>query len=297
MTTLSNLIDEVLLKLSGYTQRQDIATHLTEDLAADALVLHVQDGSVLSRGLVEIGDELIWIARFDRVNNQATIAPYGRGYMGTTAAAHSSGDRVTVTPAFPRHMVYEAVNDAVDALYPDLFAIGSTTFPFVAVRTTYAMPSDTVDAQQVTWQTIGPSLEWLPVRKYRVDTMADTATWATGKTISLYDSVVPGRAIRVTYTKPATRMTALTDEFATVTGLSASAKEVVVLGAAYRMASFMDAGRLPAQTAEADAMNATNPIGTGGQVARLLFQMYSQRLQAEVRRQQEQFMARIRLTR
>jgi hypothetical protein len=70
-----------------------------------------------------------------------------------------------------------------------------------------------------------------------------------------------------------------------------------VLGAAYRMASYLDAGRVPAQSVEADAMQQTNPIGSGGQVSRLLFGMYQQRLQGEIRRQQEQFQARIRFTR
>ena len=261
-----------------------------------ALTFTVSDGTVLSRGLVEIDNELLWVSSFDRTSGVATVAPYGRGFRGTTAAAHDAGTRVTISPSFPRAVITEAVNDAIDGLYPDLFAIGSTTFPFVAVRTTYAMPTDTVDAQQVTWQTIGPSLEWLPIRKYRVDTMADTATWPTGKTISVYDAIIPGRTIRVSYTKPADRLANLTDDFS-VTGLSDSVKEVVVLGAAYRMASYLDVGRTPVQGVEADMMQQNNPIGSGMQVSRALYQLYAQRLQVEVRRQQEQFQARIRFTR
>lgn len=297
MTTLNDLIDETKLKLLGYTQRQDIATHLTADVSANAFTLSVADGSVLTRGLIEIDNELMWVSSFDRVNNTATIAPYGRGYNGTTATAHTAGSRVTVAPTFPRYLIRTAINDAVEALYPDLFAVGSTDFPFVAVRTTYALPADTIDAQQVTWRTIGPSLEWLPVRKYRVDTMADTATWPTGKTISVYDGIVPGRMVRVTYTRPPVRMTELTDDFETTTGLGSSVREVVVLGAAYRMAAFLDAGRVPVQAVEADAVQGVNPIGSGGQVSRFLYQLFVQRLQQEQRRQQEQFQARIRITR
>lgn len=296
MPTLSNLVNEVHLRLSGYTQRQDLATSLASALTSSALTFTVSDGTVLSRGLVEIDDELIWVASFDRNTATATIAPFGRGFRGSTAASHVSGSRVTVAPTFPRATIASSINDAIEGLYPDLFATSETSFPFVATRSTYAMPSNIVDAQQVTWQTIGPSLEWLPVRKYRVDTMANTSVWPTGRTISLYDSPIPGRTVQITYTHPATTLDYNSDDFSD-TGLPASAKEVVVLGAAYRMASYLDAGRIPAQSVEADAMQATNPVGSGGQVSRLLYGMYVQRLQGEVRRQQEQFQARIRFTR
>lgn len=296
MPTFSGLVNEVQLKLSGYTQRQDLASHLTASMTSTALTFTVADGTVLSRGMVEIDDELLWVASFDRTAGVATVAPYGRGFRGTTAASHAASSRVTVAPSFPRAVIMESINDAIEGLYPDLFATGTTSFPFVAVRSTYALPSDTVDAQQVSWQTIGPSLEWLPIRKYRVDTMANGSTWPTGKTISVYDGILPGRTVQVTYTHPATTLDYGSDDFAD-TGLPASAKEVVVLGAAYRMASYLDVGRVPAQSAEADAMQANNPIGSGAQISRLLFQLYTQRLQVEVRRQQEQFQARIRFTR
>jgi hypothetical protein len=296
MPTLSGLVNEVHLRLSGYTQKQDAASSLAATITSTATTFTVADGTVLSRGLVEIDDELIWVASFDRTTATATIPAYGRGFRGSTATGHTAGARVTIAPTFPRAVIASSINDAIEALYPDLFATSETSFPFVATRSTYAMPSDTVDAQQVTWQTIGPSLEWLPVRKYRVDTMANGTTWPTGKTISLYDSPIPGRTVQITYTHPATTLDYNSDDFAD-TGLPASAKEVVVLGAAYRMASYLDAGRVPAQSVEADAMQQTNPIGSGGQVSRLLFGMYQQRLQGEIRRQQEQFQARIRFTR
>lgn len=296
MTTFTSIVNEVHLRLSGYTQRQDAASSLATSITASALTFTVADGTVLSRGLVEIDDELIWVASFDRVTATATVPAYGRGFRGTTATSHNAGVRVTVAPTFPRATIATSINDAIEGLYPDLFAVSDTTFTYVAARSTYALPSNVVDAQQVSWQTIGPSLEWLPIRKYRVDTMANTATWPTGRTISLYDSPIPGRTVQVTYTHPASTLDYGTDDFAD-TGLPASAKEVVVLGAAYRMASYLDAGRVPAQSVEADAMQPNNPVGSGGQVSRLLFGMYSQRLQTEIRRQQEQFQARIRFTR
>ena len=296
MTTFKQLTDQTLVMLTGYTQRQDQATYLTADLTADALTFTVYQGAVLSRGMVEIGDELIWVDRFDQTTNTAYVAPYGRGYRGTTATSHDAGDRVTIAPTFPRSSVKQFINDSIDGVYPDLFAVKNTQFPFVAVRTTYQMPSDLIDAQQVSWQTIGPSLEWLPVRHYRVDNMAAQSAWPTGKTLSVYDAIVPGRPVNVTYTAKPSRLQYDTDDFCE-TGLPESCKEVIIFGAAWRTVSFLDLGRIPAQSAEADAMQANDPVGTGANAARLLFQMYQQRLQIEQRKQQETYPVRVRITR
>lgn len=296
MTTFKELVDETLIVLSGYTQRQDQATFLTADMDADQLTFVVQDGTTLSRGMVEIGDELIWIDSFDRTTNTASVAPYGRGYRATTKTAHKAGDRVTIAPAFPRSVVANSINNAIVGVYPDLYGTAAYEFQFVAVRTTYELPGDAIDAQQVSWRTIGPSKEWLPVRNFRMDLMASPSQYPTGKTISLYDAIVPGRPVRVYYNKVPSALEFMTDDFCD-SGLPLSAKEVIVLGAAYRAVAYLDLGRIPAQSAEADAIQSNDPIGSGASASRLLFQLYKERLSVEVRRQQEHFPVRIRLTR
>lgn len=296
MTTFKDLVDECMIVLAGYTQRQDQATFLTADMTADALTFVVQDGTTLSRGMVEIGDELMWVDSFDKTTSTASVAPYGRGFRATTKTSHKAGDRVAIAPSFPRSVVIRSINNAIDGVYPDLFAVGYSEFPFVAVRTTYELPAEAIDPQQVTWRTIGPSKEWLPIRNYRMDRMAAVSQYPTGKTISVYDAIIPGRPIHVTYTKKPSPLEFMTDDFCD-TGLPDSVKEVVVLGAAYRAAAYLDLGRIPAQSAEADAMQQNDPIGSGASASRLLFQLYKERLSIEVRRQQEQFPARIRITR
>ena len=78
MSTFVNLIDETNLALTGYTNRQDQATFLTADIGSTDTTFTVADGTVLTRGLVEIDDELIWVDSFDRTTNTATIPGYGR---------------------------------------------------------------------------------------------------------------------------------------------------------------------------------------------------------------------------
>ena len=288
MTLFSDLIDETALALTGYTSRQDQATFLTADLSATATTFTVADGTVLTRGIVEIDEELIWVDSFDRTTNTATIPPYGRGFRDTSPVPHTAGTRVTITPSFPRAMIRKDINEAIDAIYPDLFGVYYTTFPFIAARTTYQLPQEAIDALAVSWQTIGPSLEWLPVRHYRIDRTANPLAWNSGKTISISDGIIPGRTVQVVYTKKPTQLQNDNDDF-TLTGLPESCREVIILGAAYRSAAYIDMGRIPAITAEADAQQQSNPVGSATNMSRYFYQMYQQRLQVEVRRQQEQY--------
>jgi len=288
VTLFSDLIDETALALTGYTSRQDQATFLTADLSATATTFTVADGTVLTRGIVEIDEELIWVDSFDRTTNTATIPPYGRGFRDTTPVPHTAGTRVTITPSFPRAMIRKDINEAIDAIYPDLFGVYYTTFPFIAARTTYQLPQEAIDALAVSWQTIGPSLEWLPVRHYRIDRTANPLAWNSGKTISISDGIIPGRTVQVVYTKKPTQLQNDNDDF-TLTGLPESCREVIILGAAYRSAAYIDMGRIPAITAEADAQQQSNPVGSATNMSRYFYQMYQQRLQVEIRRQQEQY--------
>ena len=297
MTTLADLVNETHLVLSGYSQRQDQATSLVNDITATNLSFVIQSDSVVSKGLVEIDDELIWIDSFDKTSNTATVSPYGRGYRGTTAVAHTAGTRVTIAPTFPRFAIERNVNAAIDSVYPDLFGTASTTFAFTAARTTYPLPADCIDILGISWQSIGPSKEWLPIRHYRVDRTADPATWGGSKTISISDGIIPGRTVTIRYSNKPPVLNNLTDVFESVTGLPASTREVIILGAAYRMAVYLDLGRVPATTAEANAQGGTNPIGSAVNLSQMLKRMYQDRLQVEVRRQQEQFPPRVHISR
>jgi hypothetical protein len=294
MPNFSDLVDETLIALSGYTQRQDQSTFLTAAMTDTQLTMTVSDAAVLSKGLVEVGDELMWVENFDRATNVATIAPYGRGFRSTQKAPHSIGDRVTISPSFPKDVIRKQLNNAVTGVFPDLFGVFYTTFSFISSQNTYRLPSEADEILQVTWQTTGPTQEWLPVRQYAINKNAYVGTFNTGKTISVYDGIVPGRTVHVVYTRRPQEMFLPSDDFETVTFLPAYAKEPVVLGAAYRVAGYLDVSRLPGQTAEVDQIDQASPIGSGGTVTRALFQLYQQRLSVALRRQQEDFPIRVR---
>jgi hypothetical protein len=295
VTTFADIIDETTLSLTGYTNRQDQATYLTAALTSTALTFTVADGTVLTRGIVEIDEELLWVDSFDRTTNIATVPAYGRGFRNTEPAPHTVGTRVTIAPSFPRSVIRKNINLAIDGVYPDLFGTYYTTFNFQAARTTYTLPQEAIDVIGASWQTIGPSLEWLPIRHYRMDKMANPLTWNSGKTVSIREGIIPGRTVMVTYTRKPLQLQFDTDDFSQ-TGLPDSAREVIILGAAYRTAAYLDMGRVPAATAEADSQQASDPIGSAANISRYMYQLYQQRLQVEVRRLQEQFPPRTHYT-
>jgi len=83
------------------------------------------------------------------------------------------------------------------------------------------------------------------------------------------------------------------DVFTTVTGLEETSRDLVVYGASYRMASFLDPGRLTFTSPEADANDQTRPFGSGTSTARYLLALYQQRLQEETNRLNGKYPVRV----
>jgi hypothetical protein len=154
-----------------------------------------------------------------------------------------------------------------------------------------------LDVLQVSWQSIGPSREWFPIRRWRVDKHANTTAFASGATLSLYERIVPGRTVQVVYTKQPSVLSAGSDDFTDVTGLPASSEDVIRLGAAYRMVPFFDSPHLSGMSAEADFAANQRPVGASAQLGRFLLQQYQVRLTEEARRLQSIYPVRSHYTR
>ena len=298
-TTYASMVDEALLNLSGYTLRQDRTTHLTQAITDSELTLHLGSVTNIGKGVVEIDDELVWIDSYDRTSNTATVAPYGRGYNGTTAAAHLENARVTVAPTFPKATVKRAINETIDAVFPQLFAVGVHTFNYNQVKTTYSLPADVQTVLYVSWKVTGPSGEWLPLRGWRHDPLANATDFTTGNSISIYDRIEAGRTVQVYYTKMPTTLAASAGSavFETVTGLPSSCKDVILYGASYRLSAFIDPGRLNYTSAEADNADTKIQYGSGASTARFMLGLFTQRLNEESAKLKDVYPTRIHYTR
>jgi hypothetical protein len=282
MATLNDMIAEVRSSLAGYTLRQDRISYLTSAINTTDTVIQIGSSSNLAKGIVEINDELIWIDNFDKQSNTMNAAPgFGRGYQGTSPSPHAVNSQVILTPSFPRTNIQQAINDTINSVYPKLFAVYSTTFTFNASQTTYALPDDSKNVIYMSWQTTGSSREWLPIDKWRQDLMANVATFNTQKTVNIYENIQPGRTVQVWYAANPQTMTSGTDDFSAVTGLPESSRDVIIYGAAYRLLSFIDPGRINLTSAEADLADSKVPGAAGSSNSRYIYALYQQRLQDE----------------
>jgi hypothetical protein len=252
----------------------------------------------LAKGIIEINDELIWIDNFTKENNTMNAAPgFGRGYQGTSPSPHAVNSQVILTPSYPRTNIKQAINDTIGSVYPKLWAVYSYTFTFNASQTTYALPDDVQNVLFMSWQTTGSSREWLPLKKWRQDLMANIATFNTQKTINIYDNIQPGRTVQVWYAATPQTMTSGTDDFSAVTGLPESCRDVIVYGAAYRLLSFVDPGRINLTSAESDLADSKVPGAAGSTNSRYIYALYQQRLQDESLKLSDKFPIRVHFTR
>jgi hypothetical protein len=297
MATFNEMVNEVKTNLQGYTLKQDRLTYLNAAITSVSTSMIVGSSSNLAKGTIEIDDELIWIDNFTAASNTLNVAPgFGRGYQGSTPTSHAQYSQVTLSPSFPRISIKKAINDTINSLYPRLWAVDSFTFTFNASQTTYALPDDLEQILFVSWQTTGSSKEWLPVNRWRADGMANLATFNSTNTINIYENIQPGRTVQVYYTTTPDTLDNNSDDFADVTGLPASSQDVVTLGAAYKLLSFIDSGRISLTSAESDLADSKIPSGAGANNSRYIYALYQQRLNEEALKLQDKFPIRLHYT-
>lgn len=308
-TTLSNLIDEILINMAGYTMQQDRATSLSAAISSTTTTsLSVSSTNDIGKGIIEVGEELMWVENFDRVGNTLTIAPWGRGYLGTTASTAATSSKVTISPTFPRYVIKRAINDTLNAMGASIHAVKQITFTYNPAVTTYELldsSSNNVTAQTILamhWQEVGPSKEWIPIRRWSFEPYADITTWggssaSPAQTVSVYDMITAGRTVKVMYAAAPTPFTSNSDVFTTTTGLPETCKDVVVLGATYRLMTFLDPARATQTSPQADEIDTKRPYGGVGNVMRQIYALYTQRLAEETKAQLQQFPPRVHYTR
>ena len=309
-TTLTNMIDEVLVNLAGYTFQQDRSTYLktavstTTSTIASPTILSLGSTDSVGKGILEIDEELLWVDNFDRVSNTATVSPYGRGYLGTTAATHAAESKVTISPTFPRFSVKRAINDTIRSLGSSIFSVKSTTFTFNAAVSTYAFADLNIkNILTISWQSIGPSKEWIPVRRWDFDSSANPEAfgYTTGtnivQTVTLGEAPISGRTVKIVYATDPAAFTTNSEVYSTQTGLPESTRDVVVLGASYRLLSFLDPARAAQVSPQADETDSKRPFGASQTATKQLYALYTQRLNEETKAQQQNYPPRVHYSR
>lgn len=292
-TSFDQIISRVKQQLLGYTRDQESISFLTAPMTASDTTFTVDMDTVtnLSRGLAEIEDEMVLIKSYDKASGVVTVMAgvNGRGAEGTTPADHSVNAIVTDDPMYPRQRIKEAINETINATYPDLWVFGETEFPKIAARYEYPLPTEVEDVYRVTVNTIGPSGVWFPNTSWRFNPQASTTPGQvkptptpTGKTIQIMrDFITPGRNIRVVYTKKPNVLVNDNDDFELVSGYPERYIDMIVYGACWRLLPAYESARLQQQQIESTERAPLVPTGAGSNASQYYLSLYTRRLQEE----------------
>ena len=148
------------------------------------------------------------------------------------------------------------------------------------------------------WQAIGPSEEWIPIRRWSWDSSADsTAFGANAQTVTIGEFVTAGRTVKVIYATEPVAFTTNGQDFVDQTGLPESCKDVIILGAAYRLLTYLDPARAGQVSPQADETDSKRPYGASQSATKQLYTLYAQRLNEETQRQQQQYPIRVHYSR
>lgn len=285
MTTLSDLVNDVLLTVEGYGLDQPRTAYLTQPATVSDLTLYVDSTDDISEGIVEIGNELIYV-RSVSDDFALAVAPDGRGYRGTTAEAHAVDARVTVNPVLPKSLVQRKVNETIVGLWPTVWGEATTTVTPSSVSVGYSLPADVEEVVSVDHEVDDISKTWGPVRRWRFESSADTTDFPTGKALFVFQDTGLTDDIRVRYRKQPTELANDSDDLTVVAGLRSSARAVIVAGTVWRLVSSMDMSRLKANAVPSDLMDEGNPVGNATQIAGYLRRVYERELLDEQQRLQ-----------
>lgn len=293
MATFNDIVSRVKQQLLGYTRDQANISYLTAPMGATDTTFSADIDTVknISRGLVEIGDEMMLVKSRDPNTGTVTIMGNlnGRGVEGTTAAAHAADDIVISDPRYPRERIKEAINDTISGVFPDLWVFADYEFNWIASRYEYPVPEDVEFVHKVETNTIGPSAIWFPNTTWRFDPRASTTPGQvkptpapTGKTIQiLRDYITPGRSVRVTYGKKPSPLTLGTDDFETVTGFPDRYVDLIAYGACWRLIPAYEAARLQQTAIEATERAELVPTGSASKASQYYLGLYQRRLEEE----------------
>lgn len=273
--TVASLVDEVLDAVHGYSRSQEERTSLTSTMGSADLTFSVSNPSFVSRGAVQIDDELVQVAGVDVAANIMTVEPWGRAQGGTTAASHAIGAQVTTNPLYPRQRVRNAIYGVLREIFPQVYGVAETLLSGSPIRTNYPLPADCYHVIRVETQAIGGSQMWAPVMRWRQNKRAASVE------LEVLGPVTPGsNRVRVQYMRTPPVSLNTTDDLSTL-GYDYQLRDLIVLGATAKLLAYTEPARVQAETAEAMGKSESVPAGSAMAAARALYQMFVKRVDDE----------------
>ncbi len=311
---ISGLIDRVyreyLEPMDDVTSYTTLFTGVTDSETtitfAGELLTQEEKDAMDAGTIIECDTELMRCVSLDTVNNSVVVV---RGVRGTDKAAHLAGAVIKIAPPFPRQVVFDAIKDQINNLFPTLFAvdtqsittgtgytlIGDYSSPgthnyivsilsAISQYTDFSVGSDTTG---INFNPVTSSLVELPnpFTYTDADGVSRTITYSTGPSVVhaiQFAGISSGHTAHVTFKKKFIEPTAESDTLATI-GLETEYEPIVMAGVAAQLMAGRD---IPAATTDyiSDQMSLSSyPVGSSNSIRNSLLQ-YQQLLINQARK-------------
>ena len=280
-TTIGDLVDrtfreylEPMEDIVSYTVLSGAITDTDTSIGFNGDLLSVEEEDALDAGtIIEIGQELMICTDLNAVTNSITVT---RGARGTTAASHSAGDVLKITPPFPRINVFNAVKDQIENLYPTLYAVETQTIAsaagyvalegaddnrIVAPLAAVSQYQSLASGSETTVQFRGVAMELIDV---------PTTVTASGKVVQ-FSGINNGVNVHVTFKKKFGEVTNETSTLADI-GLETEYEPIIMAGVAAQVIAGKD---IPTYTADyiSEQMQVANfPVNSSSNIRNSLLQ-------------------------
>lgn len=207
MSTVAELIDRIYREYLYPPREQPARTTITDNpLAAGGTsvsittgILSVEEENSLGQGITaEVDSEIMLVTAY--TSPTLTVI---REWAGTTDAQHEQNAELRIAPDYPRLVVFDAVADALESLYPDLFTV-KTTESTVSSDTQVA-PANVGDVVGANYFSAG---KW---RSCGVKVLKGFPDSGTERAFMFADGA-PGARAYVRYKAKPTRITAESDD-------------------------------------------------------------------------------------
>lgn len=292
MATFNDMVEEVLLALEGFSGDLSPVGTLSGSLTNSASTFTVagapfSDGLGFATGLVEVGEELVFAQQF--VRSTGVFSGCLRGWRGTAAVSHSSGEIVRSNPLYPRVSVKKAINYTI------------ANIPLLAMKTVdvatdgydrLTVPSDVDMVLSVALSPTAWTKQWAQIESYR---LVQDPSGVVGKALNI-PRIPSGYTVRVSYAGTPTELASNSDLFS-ATGLPDYCLDAVLLGAQWRLLSTLDPAKVSGlgqdQAYNGQVQQRPSPTNT----AKYMLAMYNTRVAECKQRQNEEWKAPVYRTR
>lgn len=282
MPTLArDLIQETRAHLlSGARPEFNYLNGAIADTTTTTVTLALAMGGIQRGAVLSVDLELMYV-----FSVSAQVATVARGWLGSTATAHATAALVEVNPRHSDFGILRAINaELVSFSSPSngLFRVRTVDLTYQAARSGYDLTSATDLIGVLTVEAKGSHPgDRHRLRSWRLIRDADTADFASGLALYLYDGGAPGRTIEVAYKAPFVALTALADDVQAVSFLPAAANDIPPLGAAARLVATREVRRGFMDAAPEPRVASDVPPGTNRNAATTLLALRNQRLKEE----------------